>query len=186
MKAKQLFRFSMVALCAILMTGLTACGNKNNGNDPEVPDTKPAGAKMSFVVNFSAASLEIFDVTMEYIDANGEKKSELVKDTKLDKQIYSKTLPAKFGFIMHIAEKEGLDRSKYEYMEMTYDFDFRSCVTNAAGEQITSAHPFTAGNSTKLAIGKIDTYLASYKKNGEVNTLHMYDANGNFSESKWE
>ena len=182
----NLFRFAMVALCAIVMTGLMACGNNNNdNNDPDKPDTTPAGAKMTFKATFAEKTLEIFDVTFEFLDANGEKKSELVKETLTEKHLYSETLPAQFGFIMHVAEKAGLDRSKYEHMEMTYEIEMLSCVANASGQQLGAAQAYRPYSSVTLNMSKIDTYLESFQKQ-KIGIIHTYDKDGKFTSSDWK
>ena len=189
MKAKQLFRFAMVAVCAVAMTSLLSSCDKTdepqNPTDPEQPQAQTAAsACMDLTFRSSAEMLQFFALTLEYYDENGKVVSEAVQPGQTTKNIKSASLPAKVGFRVSVAEKEGLDRSQFDKFQVDYGYECKIYTVDKDGKKVKEiAGP---GNDFKngWAISKMDGWLESYKS-GLLELLYQFDANGVGKSQNW-
>ena len=190
MKTEQFFFAALLAVCTLSMAALTCCGEKNKPSDPTTPTTptevKPVAALMDMSVMFSEKTLEIFDISFDYLDENGQKKSDKVKSSPWNVKVQSTGLPAKLGFYMNVAIKEGLDRSKYESFELDFRFSELNCLVDADGKQLGVNHGGEAGFRQGLLMSAIDYYVNEAYPNHPFSSLHSYDANGNWTLQNWE
>ena len=134
MKTRQFLYAAMVAVCTVAMTTLVGCKENNKPDEPQPQeDTTPVAAVIDVNVTFAEQTLEIFAVSFDYYDENGEKKNEAVTQTAWVKKIQSAGLPAKLGFHMNLAVKEGVDLTQYQQFHVEYSFGYESVLVNAAG-----------------------------------------------------
>ena len=186
MKTRQFLYAAMVAVCTVAMTTLVGCIENNKPDEPQPQeDTTPVAAVIDVNVTFAEQTLEIFAVSFDYYDENGEKKNEAVTQTAWVKKIQSAGLPAKLGFHMNLAVKEGVDLTQYQQFHVEYNFGYESVLVNAAGVGIGKTHGTAGSSSQGMAISKIDAYLNSYA-NHPFEVLHSYAADGTWQYIDWE
>lgn len=186
MKTK-LFISAMVALCAMVFTGCKQ-DNVTEPDDPQPqPDTKAVAAVMQIDLTVDAKTLELFTVSFDYLDADGKKQTETVTATTWSKDIQTKSLPAKVGFCMNLAKKEGVDLSKYEQFTISYRCPFSCYAVNAAGEAVSRPQKGEPNLTSTLSISKIDATLEAFANNpAGRSALYSFDADGKVTSLDWE
>ena len=106
-------KFFMLAVAAL---ALVACGSDDEPDEPEV--NKATEFVSTLTMTVSQDLLEVANVTVYYIDSNGQVASEPMGSTEWTKTITQK-LPCKYGFAFACTKKQGvtIDESK------TYTFN---------------------------------------------------------------
>ena len=186
MKTRQLFHAAMVAVSTLAMTAFVSCKENNTPDNPQIqPDTKPAAALMEVNVTLDDQFLELVTASFDFYDENGQKKNETLTGKTWSKKVKSAGLPAKLGFRMNLAAKEGVDRSQYTTFRAKYSFIVDAKLLNAAGEKIGTGQYAEGAPSQTFNINKFDTYLEAYAQS-PLQTLYSYDADGKYKAIDWE
>ena len=104
--------FFMMAVAAL---ALVACGSDDEPDEPEV--NKATEFVSTLTMTVSQDLLEVANVTVYYIDSNGQVASEPMGSTEGTKTITQK-LPCKYGFAFACSKKPGVTIDK----DRTYTF----------------------------------------------------------------
>ena len=185
---KNLFRISMVAMCAILMSGLmTSCNKeKDEPTDPTNPtqDTKAVSAILAQKFFVSPELAKIADITVEYYDHEGNKKVDVMSPDSVWVMTVKTGLPSKLGYRVHIAKKEGFDYASLGMTPLTNGYKFEGGAINAEGVVIGT--PLGNGSSTSpsFAGSKIETWLDALPEY-MVSILYEFDAEGKSKPIEW-
>ena len=189
MKAKQLFRFAMVAMFAVAMSSAFVSCDKTD--EPQNPDTPvvpqvgaPAAACMDLTFKSTAEMRQFFTMTLEYYNEKGEVVSEVIDKDQVVKKVKSESLPAKAGYRVLIAEKEGLDRSAFTQFKVNYGYECFIYTVDKDGKKVKDIAGPANDFINALAINKIDGWLNGYKA-GLLKTLYEVDANGGAKAIDW-
>ena len=189
MKTKQLFRFAMVAMFAVAMSSaFVSCDKKDEPQDPTDPENPQAqtaaAACMDLTFNSTAEMRQFFTLTLEYLNEKGEVVSEVVSTDEVVKKVQSESLPAKVGFRVLVAEKEGLDRSQFTQFKVNYGYECFIYTVDKDGKKVKDIAGPANDFINALAINKIDGWLNGYKA-GLLKTLYEVDANGGAKAIDW-
>ena len=76
MKAKQFLMATLTVMCAMTTTLLTSCSKDDDNNTTKDDDTSPVAAVMDYSLTVGDDMVNMFDLTVEYYDADGKVKSE--------------------------------------------------------------------------------------------------------------
>ena len=99
MKRNILMTLAAIVVCGLAVTLFTQC-NKDKEKNPEV--------KMMYYVSVSPDVLNVADVEINYLDANGAQQKEVVTDTAWQKQITANTLPLTEGVWAKLTPKASI------------------------------------------------------------------------------
>ena len=189
MKTKQFFRFAMVFFSAIVMSSLMISCDKTDEpqqpTDPENPKAQTAAAAcMDLTFKSTAEMRQFFTRTLEYLNEKGEVVSEVIDKDQVVKKVQSESLPAKVGYHVLVAEKEGLDRSAFTQFQVNYGFECLIYTVDKDGKKVKDIAGPANDFINALAINKIDGWLEGYKA-GLVSLLYQFDANGVGKSQNW-
>lgn len=185
----NLLRISMVAMCAILMSGLmTGCNKDNNEpDDPQNPEKGPAiAARANAKAVISSDILKYYDVTIDYYNNDGELKQmkleteELILETKA-------ALPTKSGMRMTMKEKEGIDfENMDETIQLKYSFSYKSAAVDANDFIIGEKHELLEGGTEANLQGKkAYVWVKAFNEKLPVSFLFEFDKDGNSKSLEW-
>jgi len=189
MMSKSLFRVSMVAFCAILMSGLvTSCkDSKNTPDDPETPqESKAVAARAQALAVISSDMLKYYDVTVDYYNNSGELK-QLKLETE-EFQLETKApLPTKAGMRMTMKAKEGGDLDNMtESIALTYSFEYKCFAVDANDVIVGEKHELIhAGINDHLQGKKAYVWVNAFNEKLPVSFLYEFDAEGNSKSLDW-
>jgi len=179
----------MVAMFAVAMSSaFVSCDKKDEPQDPTDPENPQAqtaaAACMDLTFKSTAEMRQFFTLTLEYLNEKGEVVSEVVSTDEVVKKVQSESLPAKVGFRVLVAEKEGLDRSQFTQFKVNYGYLCLIYTVDKDGKKVKDiagpGNDFVNG----WAISKIDSWLESYKS-GLLELLYQFDANGVGKSQNW-
>ena len=185
---KNLLRISMVAMCAILMSGLmTGCNkDKNEPDDPQNPDAGPAvaaRADATFIV--SKDMLKLLDITIDYYSSDGSQKQlaltteEFHLDTKA-------ALPAKAGMLVSLKIKDGVDPASFEEVDFRSHIAFKCAAVDANDIIIGEMHKVDGVSLGAIMAGKnAQTFVDAWNKEHPASFLFDFDKDGNSKSIKW-
>ena len=178
----------MVALCAILMSGLmTGCKDKNNPDDPENPQLGPAvAARANAKVIISNDMLKYYDVIVDYYNNDGELKQmkveteEFILETKAP-------LPTKSGMRMTMKEKDGIDfENMDETIQLKYEVSYKCAAVDANDIIIGEIHKLgSTGIETNLQGKKAYVWVKAFNEKLPVSFLYEFDKDGNSKKAEW-
>ena len=186
---KNLFRISMVAMCAILMSGLIISCNKEKDepDDPQNPEKGPAIAARAYAkAIISNDILKYYDVTIDYYNNDGELKQmkleteEFVLETKA-------ALPTKSGMRMTMKEKAGIDfENMEETIQLKYEFSYKCAAVDANNIIIGEEHKLAgAGTEANLQGKKAYVWVKAFNEKLPVSFLYEFDKDGNSKGIDW-
>ena len=185
---KNLLRISMVALCAILMSGLmTGCKDKNNPDDPENPQPGPAvAARANAKVIISNDMLKYYDVIVDYYNNDGELKQMKV-ETEEFKLETKAPLPTKSGMRMTMKEKDGIDfENMDETIQLKYEVSYKCAAVDANDIIIGEIHKLgSTGIETNLQGKKAYVWVKAFNEKLPVSFLYEFDKDGNSKKAEW-
>jgi len=189
MKAKKMFRFAMVAVFAVAMSStFVSCDKDNEPQDPQGPENPQAqtavAACMDLKFRSEAEMHQFFALTLEYLNEKGEVVSEAIQPGQIIKNVKSASLPAKVGYRVLVAEKEGLDRSAFTQFKVNYGYECFIYTVDKDGKKVKDIAGPANDFINTLAINKIDSWLEGYK-NGLLSTVYQFDANGVGKSQNW-
>ena len=181
--------------CVMIATVFTACdkennpsnpnnsGNSGNSGTPAGKETKPTTVDMTYLMKVGADMPKYLDISAEYYDANGKiQKAQITKDSL--KVTFKAKLPAKLGFSMSVKMKTGADPSKVDSIHVKYSYSYEGVLRDAKGEWVKTT---SNGLGPRLDFPNT-TFSRWVTEKGEnlAGYLLEYDADGNFTESKWK
>ena len=181
------FYAAIIAVCALAMTCLMSCDPKQPEPDPQPQkDLKPAAAFMVYDVKFDSLTLEIFTVSYDYYDKDGVKQTHVIDNPEWTLRVQTESLPAKLGYHLNLAKKEGVDLSKYERFKVAFIFTETFQFVNAAGEALSQGKHYNEGMPSQgFSIDKIDEYLANENVKHLWERLYLYKADGTTESLDW-
>ena len=185
MKAKQLFFIAMMAICSVAMTVMTSCKDKDEPSNSALYDgDKLVAAFLQCEVNIESKTLEVFDVSFDFYDANGQKQNEPLTGSTWKKSIQSASLPALLGFRMNLAKKENVDLEKVGKVRVDFSYSYSTTDIDKNGKDGVY---YAEKNSTNIAVkdGQLDLYLEEYAK-APFGVLFEYNANGKRTIKEWK
>lgn len=194
---KVLFRTMMVAVCTMMMASvMTSCEGKNDPQKPEGEDTTKVdppvqvdtisvAALMNIEFQASDKMLEVFDITLQYYDANSELQTVAYKGGDASQKIITKSLPAKTGVRFSLAKRADLDTTVVKEFEGKFIFGFETYAVNKEGTR-SGALIERGGSNGDIThpISKLDKYLEAFAKDKYY--VFEFDANGNLTRKDWE
>ena len=184
MKTSLFLKAALVAVCALVITSVTGCKSKDK--EPEnTTNNKAVAALMESHFIITEDLLAMADVTIEFLDQDGQVQRDVMTTTQWEKSIKSTKLPAEVGFRVLMTPKEGADFTGEEKVRLGYEYGVKSYSVTAEGKNVSNVYaPMGSlyANSTRpYAINWI---------NGISNKLsfrYAYDAEGQSTNSgNWE
>ena len=178
----------MVALCAILMSGLmSGCKDKNNPDDPENPQPGPAvAARANAKVIISNDMLKYYDITVDYYNNDGEMKQMKLDTVVLDFETKA-ALPTKSGMRMTVKEKEGANlENMEETIQLKYEISFKCAAVDANDIIIGEFHKLDgASTEANLQGKKAYVWVKAFNEKLPVSFLYEFDKDGNSKKAEW-
>ena len=110
MRRNILLILAAVVVCGLAVTLFTQC-NKDKNKNPEV--------EMMYYVSVSPDVLNVADVEINYLDANGAKQKEILTDTAWNKTLAANTLPLTEGVWAKLTPKASIAESDYQLSILT-------------------------------------------------------------------
>ena len=181
----------MVWLLGAMMTLATGCNLFNNNPDkpstptePATDDTTPVGAYMTYTFGTNDDLLNMFNVTIEYYDENGEVQSVKLKETAWSKRVDAKSLPAKLGFRILFTINGNYSISPTKVETISYYYSYLTGPTNAAGKVIGDGLNDSYHTDADCASGKLEKWLETYSKHPS-HYVFQYDSKGVPTSANW-
>lgn len=177
MKRNILMTLAAVVFCGLAVTLFTQC-NKDKEKNPEV--------KMMYYVSFSSDVLNVADVEINYLDANGAQQKEVVTDTAWQKQITANTLPLTEGVWAKLTPKASIADGNYQLSIQTaaaYTADLPDGTKTYEGWDNTNNDIITAAQNTDEVAAwcaQSPTIAIIINKEGVSNQTHV-DFGGNYN-----
>ena len=146
-------------IAAILFCGLTAgammaCGDDND--EDKVQDSMDALCH----VLVSQDVLKVADVTVHYLDVNGQEATERMTTTEWKKQWTTTTLPARLGVWAQLTPKAGLTEEDYQLKAVaTAGYLFHSAKGGEWADGYTSGNP--SAEAENVSIDKITEWCSN-------------------------
>ena len=189
MKTKNLFRVSMAALCAIMMTGLMTSCDKNNQNNPDEPQPqvgKAVAARTASTVILSDDIVELMDITIDYYNNAGELKQMVLTTPELELTTKA-SLPTKAGMCLRLQIKEGVNLEEIALVDLSNTFGFRCAAVDENDKIVGDEHKLDDfGTTTKLAGSKVQAWVEAFNANHQISFLYEFDAEGNSQSASWD
>lgn len=170
MKKTKFFSMLTALLCVLTMSmTFSACGDDDDDPikpTPGVTDTNIKKIDFTYKLELSQTYLDIADVTITYLDENGNEQTEAITSTKWTKTVSRNGVPASFYAKPSFTLKEGVDAThKYDFSS-NYGYDYNTL--NAKGEVVTSNKKGDE-KSTKGAQGdKLERFLQVAAKDNTI------------------
>lgn len=139
MKKTKLFSLFMTLLC-VLMTTVTfaACGDDDDDpkkDNPGAVDQNIKTVNFTYILELSQTYLDIADVTITYLDNNGNEQTEAITSTSWTKTISRNSVPASFYAKPSFTLKEGVDATQKYNFSTNIGYSYKTL--NAKGEIVT-------------------------------------------------
>lgn len=185
-------KYNFVWVLCTLMTVMTGCNLFNNTpNQPVTPteptdDNAPVAAYMVYSFGTDDDMLKIFNITLEYYDADGTKKSEKLKETSWSKRVETQSLPAKLGVRVLLSINSNYSINPYNIEKISYYVSYISAAINSEGKETGERYLRSLDKDQDCASDKILTWLESYSSHPSY-LLLQYDDKGSATVStSWE
>ena len=183
---KNLFRISMVAMCAILMSGvMTSCSEKKN-NTPDVPEEQqpteekiiPVAVRAEATYTTTEEVMKVFDLTVDYYDNEGKLQHVTLTEPKFNLNTKA-PLPNKAGMNVNLKLKDGINLESIDTVNVYYEFS-SICVAVDANNEIAGDEHKIPNNPSEfnLPSSKVQAWLDTYAKAQPAGFLYEYDAEG--------
>ena len=133
----------MWMLTAILFCGLTATVLSSCSKDSDSSSTGGGGAdaavgmNVSYSLQVGAITNEGYTIEVEYTDADGKSKSEVVTD-KFSKDVTIKGVPCSATLIITATPKDGLTGDEYD---VEYIYKMTGVAVNSKGKEFGTLKP---------------------------------------------
>ena len=179
---KMMMTLAAVLCCAMTTTVFTACGSDDD-NTTKPDANKAVAAAMDYSLTTSDEMLAIFDLTIEYYDANSNVQTEQMTGKTWAKKVTAK-LPATLGLRLKAQLKAGVDVSTKEKVTVSYGYNYMGYAINAKGEVVGDVVSKEINTHSDMKGEKVAEWL-TMKTDGLVKYLFDFDANGKVSTSSW-
>ena len=183
MKTKYFFA-AIAAVCTFALTSLTSCNNEETVTP--LPDRTPVAAFMDFAIDFDTVTVQVYDISFDYLDENGVKKNIVVDRRHIGLYVKTASLPAKLGFHMNIALKEGVDYSKCKDFTVAYIWAVDYQCTNKAGEPVgKKMHHEGMPHMGYTSLEAVNIYFEHLAET-PFEYVYQFDENGDIKEAKMD
>ena len=172
-----------VLCCAMTTTVFTACGSDDDDNNRPVTDTTPVAAVMDYKLETTDAMLSMFDMTIEYYDADGKVQTEKMAQKLWTKKVKAK-LPATLGARMKAQLKAGVDVSSQEKVTVAYGYNYTGYAVSATDLVASDVVSKGTSSSSDMKGDKVTEWLER-NADGLVKFLYAFDAKGHPTSSSW-
>ena len=180
MKIKYFFA-TIAAVCTL---ALTSCNGEETVTP--LPDRTPAAAFMDFAIDFDTVTVQVYDISFDYLDEKGVKKNIVVDRRHIGLYVKTASLPAKLGFHMNIALREGVDYSECHDFTVGYIWAVNFQCTNKAGEPIgKKVHHEGMPHMGLTSIEAVNIYFEHLAEN-PFEYVYQFDENGDIKEAKMD
>lgn len=178
---KKLMAIAAVFCCAMTMTVFTACGDDDD--NPYIDNKKPVAVLMNYSFTTTSETLNVFDLTIEYYDANGAIQTEQMTNAQWNKSLRTK-IPTTVGARLKAKVKSGVDVASMEKVTASYGYEYEgypvSADNSVAGTVIGGGFNVNESMKGDKVAGWLDT-----NADGLVKFLYKYAADGNAESGKW-
>lgn len=139
MKKTKFFSLLMTLLC-VLMTTVTfaACGDDDddpNKDNPGAVDQNIKTVNFTYTLELSQTYLDIADVTITYLDSDGNEQTEAIRGTSWTKTVTRNSVPTSFYAKPSFTLKEGVDATQKYDFNSNVGYSYRTF--NAKGDIVT-------------------------------------------------
>lgn len=184
----KIFKYLFVVMIAtVCSAAFTACSSDDD--EEETTTEKVSEFKYSFALNEDI--LSVADVTINYIDTDGNEKSESVSSTSWSKTFTADKFDVSAGVAISMKLKNGAELSKESYrIEYAFSYSAKSMengkVIDQKGNSISQGMTVKADNVQALlerksgctalmidAAGKISKTTLSWQNNGVNDELEL-------------
>lgn len=140
MKKTKFFSMLTALLCVLTMSmTFSACGDDDDDPikpTPGVTDTNIKKIDFTYKLELSQTYLDIADITITYLDENGNEQTEAITSTTWTKTVSRNGVPTSFSAEPSFTLKEGVDATQKYDFSSNYGYDYNTL--NAKGEVVTS------------------------------------------------
>ena len=154
-----------VFCCVMTMTVFTACGDDDD--NPYIDNKKPVAVLMNYSFTTTSEMLNVFDLTIEYYDANGAIQTEQMTNAQWNKSLRTK-IPTTVGARLTAKVKSGVDVASMEKVTVASGYEYEGHPVSA--DNSVAGTVIGGGSSTSLdmAGNKVAEYLTKHQDGFEV------------------
>ena len=178
---KKLMAIAAVFCCAMTMTVFTACGDDDD--KPYIDNKKPVAVSMNYAFETTSETLNVFDLTIEYYDANGTVQTEQMTNTQWQKSLRTK-IPTTVGARLLIKLKDGVDVASMEKVTVSYGYEYKGHPVSADNSVAGTVIGGSSGTNLTMKGDNVSEYLAKHS-DGLVKYLYKYASDGNAESGSW-
>ena len=141
MRKNLMWMLTAILFCGLTVTVLSSCskdsdssstgGGGGGGADAAV------GMNVSYSIQVGAITNEGYTIKVEYTDADGKSKSEVITD-KFSKDVTIKGVPCSATLIITATPKDGLTGEKYD---IEYIYKMTGVAVNSKGKEFGTLKP---------------------------------------------
>ena len=184
MKAKQFLMATLTVMCAMTTTLLTSCSKDDDDNITKNDETTPIAAVMDYSLMVGDDMVNMFDLTVEYYDADGKVKSEQMTGKTWTKNVKA-LLPATLGVRLKLQVKSSVNPAIIDKFTESYTYNYSVYPVTVSGKQLEGGKAGASSMSLDLPGNKL-TEWAEDHANGLVKFLYVFDANGQPTSGSWQ
>lgn len=181
---KNLIKFAAVIFCAMLATVFTSCDKENNpnNNNNAASDDALSVAGMAISIKITDDLFSLLDLTVEYYDADGKIKSEVMTSPVWHKDIEA-NLPCKLGARVKMVAKAGAKPSGT--IDTHNDIFYSACARSRNGKnQGEMVYNNSAAGVYNIPASGLDSYIKN--TNGVITSfLFEFNAKGEPKKLSW-
>lgn len=176
----SLKRTAILLGCAVAAALFASCSKA-----PVEENNHPAVAVAEYAVTVNDEMLEALVVSVEYYDADGTKKTEILTGP-WSKQVESR-LPAYVGARLHFAVKDGFDPSESETIRLSYRFAISCGLYAENGTKIEHAISYSNSSAKTIKTDRLAEWVSHYAQSGIESALYFITApDGHANSIGWE
>ena len=184
--SKRYLYLAMVAVSALAMS-FTSCKDNNEPQPEPQKEKTPVASFMDFKATFDTLTIQMCDISFEYYEGAGNKKTEKVTTTVWERNLETKGLNATYGYHMNIDIKADLDTTINEHFVVAFGYEYKSGLLAEDGTELFQSKDESGAFSisNQMAMRKREAVMQIIKEKMPAGIVHVY-TDGKFSLGTWE